>query len=108
MSLTLPDSITTYFEVSNGADLARLTHCFAEHATVFDEKREHRGHEAIRLWLSETREKFEYRVEPLSAEQDGSCVTVIANVVGNFPGSPVQLDHRFRMAGDKIQSLEIR
>lgn len=32
---------------------------------------------------------------------------VAAKVVGNFPGSPVQLDYVFDLEGDKIRSLKI-
>ncbi|WP_235610767.1 hypothetical protein [Bordetella sp. H567] len=32
---------------------------------------------------------------------------VKTNVVGSFPGSPVQLDHVFSLVADKIQSLRI-
>ncbi len=40
--------------------------------------------------------------------RDGTQWTVRANVPGNFPGSPVRLDHVFELAGDAIRSLEIR
>lgn len=108
MTISLPASIATYFEVSNGADDTRLTHCFARDAVVLDEGRTHRGHEAIQSWLRETRKKFEYCVAPLNALQEGTRVSVVAQVTGNFPGSPVRLEHVFQLAGDVIRSLEIR
>jgi hypothetical protein len=37
---------------------------------------------------------------------DGKTV-VTAKVSGNFPGSPLNLDHVFELHGDKIASLEI-
>ncbi|THF62181.1 nuclear transport factor 2 family protein [Pseudothauera rhizosphaerae] len=107
MAIPLPESIATYFEVGNGADDTRLAGCFAQDAVVLDEGRTHRGHEAIRSWLRAARRKYEYSVEPLEVSQRGECVTVAARVTGNFPGSPVQLQHVFQLAGDRIQSLEI-
>ena len=77
-------------------------------AVVVDERQTYRGHDAIQSWRREAREKFEYTVEPVNVSRQGDRITVMANVVGNFPGSPVQLDHVFELAGDKIQSLEIR
>ena len=39
--------------------------------------------------------------------RDGATV-VIARVAGDFPGSPVELQHAFRLDGGQIVSLEIR
>lgn len=107
MALSLPDSISTYFEISNGADTARLASCFAQDAVVVDERHTYHGLDAIRAWKQEARKKYEYTVEPISVCRDGDRLKVRANVVGNFPGSPVQLDHVFGLATDKIQSLRI-
>ena len=50
----------------------------------------------------------EMEQEPLSAvERDGATI-VAGRVAADFPGSPVTLDHVFRLEGDKIVSLEIR
>jgi len=48
------------------------------------------------------------KVEPISAvERDGKTV-VTGKVSGNVPNSPVNLEHIFRLEGDKIASLESR
>lgn len=107
MSLSLPDAITTYFNVSNGADDTHLADCFTQDACVFDEGQTHRGHTAIQSWLCATRRKIEYRVEPVSVSQQGNTMVVTAAAIGNFPDSPVQLDHTFQLAGAHIQSLKI-
>jgi len=39
--------------------------------------------------------------------RDGKVV-VTGRVSGNFPGSPITLDHIFEIEGGKIVSLEIR
>ena len=108
MRLPLPESITAYFEVSNGADDAKLTLWFTKDAVVLDEGQTHQGHESIRTWLREAQKKFEYSVEPLNVSQSGACVTVTAKVTGNFSGSPVQLEHVFQLVGSRIGSLAIR
>lgn len=105
-SLHFP-SIATYFEVSNGADPARLAGCFTADALVRDESHTHQGHSAIQAWMAGTRKAVQYRVEPVTVTQAGARVTVVAEVAGNFPGSPVMLEHRFLMSGNDIQSLEI-
>jgi hypothetical protein len=47
--------------------------------------------------------------QPLAGrhQRDGKTV-VRARLSGNFPGSPLDLDHIFELHGDKIVSLEIR
>lgn len=107
MTLSLPSSVSTYFEVSNGADASQLADSFTHDAVVTDEKQTYRGYDAIEAWKHEARNKFDYSIEPVAASRDGNRLTVRAKVVGNFPGSPVQLDHVFDLAGDKIEALEI-
>lgn len=104
----LPAALALYFEISNGADDLRLGDCFAPDAVVRDENQAHHGPQAIRLWLREARRKYQHRVEPLSLTRDGACVTVAGQVSGNFPGSPVRLNHVFELRDEQIQSLEIR
>lgn len=108
MTLSLPESIATYFEVSNGADTDAITRCFTEGAFVVDEGQTHRGHKALQFWIQGTRKTFDYSVKPLEVFEKGAHLTVTAQVSGNFAGSPVRLDHVFQLAGDKIASLEIR
>ena len=107
MSVRLPDSIVSFFEVSNGAKASALERCFTENAVVHDENHTHQGHDAIRAWLQEAKRKYAYTVEPLDVVQQDSTVIVRAKVSGNFPGSPVELNHVFRLTGGGIQFLEI-
>lgn len=107
MPLTLPNSIATFFDASNGGDIARLNLCFAPDAIVHDESHRHVGHQAIQSWLREAKIKYAYAAQPLTVAREGSRITVTAKVVGNFPGSPIELDHVFALSGDLIQSLQI-
>lgn len=108
MHLSLPEPIETYFAVSNGADIARLSSCFSADAIVIDEGDTHHGLQAIRSWQHDARQKFSYFVELLHVERDNQRVTVLTRVAGEFPGSPVQLNHVFQLADNRIRSLEIR
>ncbi|MCY1351581.1 SnoaL-like domain protein [compost metagenome] len=107
MNLQLPDAVKTYFEISNGGDASRLAACFCADATVTDENRTHQGIEAIAAWQREAQQAFTYRVEPLEVAQEDGTLTVTAQVVGDFPGSPVQLNHVFLLQDGQIRSLEI-
>jgi SnoaL-like domain len=108
MAIHLTKPINIYFASENAHDVGGVDRCFAAHAMVHDEGRTIKGIAAIKAWRSETREKYHHTVEPLSVtERDGKTV-VRTKVSGNFPGSPVNLDHIFELHGDKIVSLEIR
>ena len=108
MAIHLAKPIHIYFASENTHDVGRLDRCFAADAMVHDEGRTIKGIAAIKTWRRETREKYDHTVEPLSVtERDGKTV-VTAKVSGNFPGSPVNLDHVFELHGDRIVSLEIQ
>lgn len=107
MSLSLPHAISTYFAISNGADIAHVKHCFTADAIVTDEGKTHQGHAAIEAWQRAAQAAFEYSVEPVQMLIDGERLTVTSNVAGNFPGSPVVLKQTFVLADDKINTLEI-
>jgi hypothetical protein len=107
MSLTLPKPVTKYLAAVEAKDTDMLALCFADDALVHDEGRAYRGLDAIRSWKQETQTKYKYRVEPLDASVSGKTVKLRARLTGDFPGSPVDLDYTFRLANDKITSLEI-
>src|SRR5206468_3562420 len=73
-----------------------------------DEGRTFEGLDAIKLWHAEARKKYQHTVEPLDIAQRDSKTVVTGRVSGNFPSSPVSLEHVFELAGNKIASLEIR
>jgi isoquinoline 1-oxidoreductase beta subunit len=49
----------------------------------------------------------EYTSEPFACEAKDGKIVVTSHLVGNFPGSPVDLRYFFKLEGDKIASLEI-
>jgi SnoaL-like protein len=108
MSIELPQSIAAYFAAEKRADADALARCFADEGIVRDEGRTFEGVAAIKQWNIEAREKYHHTVEPIEViERDGKIV-VIGKVSGNFPNSPVNLEHIFSLEGGKIKSLQIR
>lgn len=108
MAISLPEAVTRFFDICNGAAVERLADCFAPDATVVDENRTHTGIAAIEEWQRQVRQAFAFTVTPLDSLSEGELLTVGARVVGNFPGSPVVLQHRFVMEDERIRALEIR
>jgi SnoaL-like domain len=108
MAIHLPAPIEIYFASENARDTEGADRCFAAHAIVRDEGRTIEGVAAIKAWRIEAGEKYHHTVEPLSVAERYGKTIVTARVSGNFPGSPVNLDHIFELHGDRIVSLEIR
>jgi ketosteroid isomerase-like protein len=107
MSIELAKPIAAYFAAEHAGDADEVARCFAEDGVVQDEGGTFRGAAAIREWNARARDKYHHTVEPLHViERDGQTI-VTGRVSGDFPGSPVNLDHVFSLEGDKIASLDI-
>ena len=107
MTANLPRMLADYFAATNAHDVGAMIAAFAEDATVHDEGRVHAGVAAIRAWMKETIQKYDYKVEPVESSRSGSRAVVLVSLRGNFPGSPITLQYAFTLAGQKIARLEI-
>ena len=104
----LPKPIALYLAAENSGDPEAMTECFAENAIVRDENQTIEGLLAIKQWKAETRKKYQHTVDPLSvSEKDGRFI-VTNRLIGNFPGSPIELEFVFTLKGNRIVALEIR
>ena len=108
MSISLRPPIDLYFASENAHDPSAIDRCFAAGAVVRDEGKTIAGVAAIKVWRIETGEKYHHVVEPLSVSTREGKVVVTGKVSGNFPGSPINLEHIFEIEGGRIVSLEIR
>ena len=106
MTLQLPQPIAAFF-IAHSRDGADVSDCFSASAVVTDEGQVHRGTAAIKQWIDAASKKFSYTSEPFAAAQRDGKTVVTSKLVGNFPGSPVDLRYAFVVDGDKIASLEI-
>lgn len=107
MNLELPRPVAVYLAADNADDPDLLDNCFTADARVHDEEHDYRGLEAIKTWKREVKEKYRYVMEPIDVAVNDGTVELRAKVTGDFPGSPVEIDYTFTLAGDKIASLEI-
>jgi hypothetical protein len=105
-SLSLPKPIAAYFAADRG-DGEAVSQCFTDNAVVKDEGHTHKGRAAIKEWKTDASAKYEYTSEPFACEEKDGKTIVTSHLVGNFPGSPVDLRFFFKLEGDKIASLEI-
>ena len=107
MTLKLPEPLSDYFAAANAHDPDRVAACFAADAVVHDEGIDIRGRDAIRAWAEKTSLKYHHRTDPSAVEEVADRTVVTARVAGDFPGSPIGLRYRFRLAGAQIAGLEI-
>jgi len=105
-SLNLPKPVAAYF-IADEVDGDAISQWFNENAVVKDEGHTHKGWAAIKQWKTDASQKYEYTSEPFACEEKDGKTVVTSHLVGNFPGSPVDLRYFFKLEGDKIASLEI-
>lgn len=105
-TVDLPDPISAYFSADRQGPHA-VARCFAADAVVTDEGRSVTGREAIQQWKAAASAAYRYATRPLRIERQDGLQVVTCRVSGDFPGSPVDLRYRFRLAGGLIASLEI-
>ncbi len=107
MTIDLPGPIDAYFKGLNAQDFDATLAPFAEDAVVKDEGEEYRGRVAIRAWIEDVARKYGVTVEVETVTEVGGNTVVSGLVSGNFPGSPILLDHTFTLSGSTISRLEI-
>jgi len=106
MTLNLPKPIAAYF-AADQLDGEAVAVCFMDEAVVKDEGHIYNGRAAIQKWKEDVAAKYSYTTELLACEQQGGKVVVTCRLMGNFPGSQVDLRFFFEVRGEKLASLEV-
>ena len=107
MVIQLPAAVAAYIHSSNAHDADAVAACFCADGQVRDEKALHRGRAAIRAWTHAADVNYAATMAPLACTPTARGCLVRAEVAGNFPGSPVQLDFAFTLDGAHIAALEV-
>lgn len=107
MTVELKAPVAAYYAAEAAKDYEAAAGTFAPEGQVKDERQSHTGRAAIAAWMAEGKAKYQHTSEVVSAETSGDGQVVTVKVSGNFPGSPIMLDHAFRIADGQIVALEI-
>ncbi|MGF7149630.1 ketosteroid isomerase-like protein [Sphingomonas zeicaulis] len=107
MAVTLPGPIAEYFAADAAQDAGAVARCFSDEAIVRDEGHAYSGRTAIRVWKEKTARKYDCTFEPVAVATEGDRTVVTGPVVGNFPGSPIDLRYAFTLDGGTIAGLEV-
>jgi hypothetical protein len=103
----LPEPVMAYLAAEEARDAQALSCCFAEGGIVHDEGRDYHGRAAIQRWKKQADAKY-YVLQPIGVRTEGDATTVLARLTGDFPGSPVDLNHTFTISRNGTALLEIR
>ncbi|AZF38117.1 hypothetical protein C4J88_3339 [Pseudomonas sp. R4-39-08] len=106
MTLALAPAIARYF-AADAAKTGDFSECFTADAVVKDEGHTYIGLPAIQAWKDGTADKYTYTSEPFACEVQGDKTVVTSHLVGDFPGSPLDLRYVFGLEDDRIAVLEI-
>lgn len=107
MTIKLPKAIEAYFDADRTGNPDTIAAAFAENGMVKDKGQTHRGRNAIRNWMADEAQQYNYTVEPFLITSENGKTLVTAHAVGDFPGSPIDLRFFFVLSGDKVAELEI-
>lgn len=106
MSILLPKPIMEYFAAEK-SDAANFVKCFTDNAVVKDNHETYTGSTEIFAWKNNFSSKYTFTSTPISITEESGKFIVICHVVGNFSGSPIDMQYIFQLSDDLISSLEI-
>lgn len=107
MAIDLLPGIARYFDADRRRDAVAIAECFTADATVQDEGHTYTGRDGIQEWAVGYLAKYLCATEPFAITDKGNKAVVTSHVVGNFPGSLVDLRYEFTLADGAIAGLEI-
>ncbi|WP_114391678.1 nuclear transport factor 2 family protein [Oleisolibacter albus] len=105
--MKLPSPIQIYFEADQDVAGPAPIAAFTTDAVVKDEGRTHVGPKAIGAWWRAAKAQFQHTTDPREISEADGRFTVLAEVSGQFPGSPAMLNFTFTLKDDAISILEI-
>ena len=105
---TAPAVITRFMDAAARRDYAALGECFAEDATVYDERQTHRGRAEICRWQEVGRAKWNYTAAVTDGKATGPYqYRVTVHLQGDFPGGEADVSYRFTILDGLISELQI-
>lgn len=105
--MKLPSPIQTYFDADKRVAGPAPAGAFAIDAVVKDEGKMHVGRKAIADWWRAAKAQYQHTADPREVSEADGRITVLAEVSGQFPGSPALLNFMFTLKDGAIATLEI-
>ncbi|MBS1663662.1 MAG: nuclear transport factor 2 family protein [Bacteroidetes bacterium] len=105
--MQIPPIIEKLISAQNKLDSHAFTACFAAEATVVDEGRTYQGTAEIEPWIAAANQKYNSHMKALDYLENEGRDTLITEVSGTFPGSPIVLRYNFELRDGLIRSLRV-
>ncbi len=105
--MKMPPALRAYFDADTDTNGPAPNEAFANDAIVKDEGKTHVGRKAIAEWWDAAKAQYQAVSAPREISEADGRFTVLAEVSGNFPGSPAMLSFTFTLKGNEIAVLEI-
>lgn len=105
--MKFPSPIRAFFEADKHVAGPAPISAFAIDAVVKDEGKMHVGQTAIAAWWRASKAQYRHTADPRQITESDGRITVLAEVSGDFPGSPAMLNFTFTLKEDAIATLEI-
>lgn len=103
----LPTTIRAFVEAHESRDADAALALLTPQAVISDVGESFSGEQSLRRFVSEAGAEFTYTDEITGVTRDGDIWVVSHHLAGDFPGGMADLDHRFTLAGDLIERLDI-
>ena len=103
----LPPTIRAFLEAQEARDADAAVALLTPQAVISDVGESFSGAEAHRRFVSEAGTEFSYTSEITKVDRDGETWVVSHHLEGDFPGGKADLDYRFALEGERIESLDI-
>lgn len=105
--MKMPPAIRAYFNADTDTNSPAPVDAFASDAIVKDEGKTHVGRKAIAEWWRAAKARYHAISAPREISETDARFTVLAEVSGDFRGSPAMLSFAFTLKDNEIAVLEI-
>jgi ketosteroid isomerase-like protein len=99
--------ITQLVQAMNAHNSDGVVACFTDQAIVCDEECDRCGLAAIKAWIEDAFQKYQFKIEVIEVAGGGDEISFNGRVSGTFDGSPIELLHQITVRHGKIASLVI-
>lgn len=105
--MNLPNVISELVRTQNNSDSAAYADCFTETAVVIDEGSTYNGKKEVKDWISKVNKQVHPIMKPLEYRKLGNENMLIAEVSGDFDGSPLIMRYHHTIENGLIKRLKI-
>jgi hypothetical protein len=105
--MNLPNVIRELVKTQNNHDSASYANCFSETAVVVDEGKTYNGKSEIKNWVNKANESINPVMKPLKYRELEKEAVLLAEISGDFDGSPVVLKFYHTIENGLLQRLKI-